>query len=64
MKRRKSQSPKVLVIKDRYGREWTTKEGLKSIRGVYVLDFKKYFYELVGRNENESHRSHVGGCKS
>ena len=51
MKRRKSQSPKVLVIKDRYGREWTTKEGLKSIRGVYVLDFKKYFYELVRRNE-------------
>lgn len=46
MKRRKSQSPKIFVVKDTRGREWTTKEGLKYIRGICALDFKKYFYEL------------------
>ena len=49
MKRRKSQQPKFFVIKDRYGREWTTKEGLKFIRGICALDNKKYFYELIRR---------------
>ena len=46
MKRRKSQQSRFFVIKDRYGREWTTKEGLKFIRGICALDCKKYFYEL------------------
>ena len=54
MKRRKSQSPKIFVIKDMQGQEWTTKEGLKFIQGVYVLDSKKYFYKLLRRNKNES----------
>lgn len=51
MKRRKSQSPKVFVITDRHGQEWTTKEGLRVIYGIYALDFKKYFYKVRRRFE-------------
>ena len=50
MKRCKSHSPKIFVVKDTHGRERTTKEGLKFIRGICALDFKKYFYELERKN--------------
>lgn len=54
-KRRKTRSPKVFVIRDLQGREWTTKDGLKILYGIYAADFKKYFYELnaFGRTEKK-----------
>ncbi len=46
MKRRESQPPKIFVIRDTQGREWTTKEGLKFFKGICAADSKKYFYEV------------------
>lgn len=46
MKLYKFQTPRIFVIKDIHGKEWTTKEGLRLIRGVCAADFKKYFYDL------------------
>lgn len=48
-KRRKTRPPKIFIVKDIHGREWTTKEGLMKIYGVYAADTKKYFYELEKR---------------
>lgn len=45
-RRRKFQRPKIFVIKDIHGTEWTTKTGLKYLCGVYAVDSKKYFYEV------------------
>lgn len=42
----KFKPPKIFVIRDTQGREWTTREGLKYLRGVYAVDSKKYFYEV------------------
>lgn len=44
--RRELRSPKIFVIEDIHGREWTTKEGLKYLCGVYAVELKKYFYEV------------------
>lgn len=44
--RRELRSPKIFVIEDIHGREWTTKEGLKYLYGVYAVELKKYFYEV------------------
>lgn len=45
-RRRKFQRPKIFVIKDINGTEWTTKTGLKYLCGVYAVDSKKYFYDV------------------
>lgn len=42
----KFKPPKIFVIRDTQGREWTTREGLKYLRGVYAADSKKFFYNL------------------
>lgn len=46
MKRRRKSQPKVFVVRDIHGKDWTTKNGLKLLRGIYAVDSKKYFYEL------------------
>lgn len=51
-RRRKFQSPKIFVIRDIHGKEWTTKEGMKILHGVYAVDFKKYFYEVKSYGKN------------
>ena len=44
--RHKFHLPKIFVIKDIHGREWTTKRGLEIIRGICAVDIKKYFYDV------------------
>ena len=54
MKRRRKSPPKFFVIRDIHGKDWTTKNGLKLLRGIYAVDFKNYFYELERKDKNES----------
>ena len=49
----KNKPPKIFVIRDIYGREWTTKEGLYFLKGIYAVDFKKYFYRVWGETKYE-----------
>lgn len=51
MKRRRKSPPKIFVIRDIHGKEWTTKTGLKLLRGIYAVDLKKYFYELERKDK-------------
>lgn len=45
MEQHKSQ-PRIFIIRDIHGKEWTTKKGIELIYGISAADFKKYFYDI------------------